>query len=117
MCHTQKLKFFKNDVDKYMLQNTRIFIHGFPFCFSELKSLDLFLISVMLYLYDHFHQKIRQRAIVIAVTTLHLLIKDIFFLVHKVPFCYCGCAAKTVDCLMTSSCVRPVTNILIRATL
>ena len=50
----------------------------------------------MLYLCEHFHQKIRQYAIVIAVATLHLLIyKDIFFLVYKV-FLYCCCCAANI---------------------
>jgi len=45
MCHSQKLKFCKNEVDKYMLQNSHIFIKGFLFYVSELKKLDKFLIS------------------------------------------------------------------------
>jgi len=43
------------------------FIQGFLFYVSELKRLEK--IIVMLYLCEHFHQKIRQRAIVVAVTT------------------------------------------------
>jgi len=44
----------------------------------------------MFYLSKHLHQKIRQHAIVMAVTILHLL-----FLVCKVILYYCCCAAKT----------------------
>jgi len=40
------------------------------FYVSELKRSDKVL--VMLYLSEHFHQKVRQHAIVIAGTTLHL---------------------------------------------
>jgi len=45
MCHTQKLKFCKNEVDKYMLWNIHIFIKGFLFYVSEMKRLNKFLIS------------------------------------------------------------------------
>jgi len=45
MYHTQKLKFYKNEVDEYMLQNIPIFIRGFLIYVSELKRLDKFLIS------------------------------------------------------------------------
>ena len=45
MCQTQKLKFCKNEVDKYMLQNIHIFIEGFLFYVSEMKRVDKFLIS------------------------------------------------------------------------
>jgi len=50
----------------------------------------------MWYLSEHFHQKIKQHAIVIAGTTPHLLIY-IFFLVYKVTLYHCCCAAKTVN--------------------
>jgi len=51
----------------------------------------------MLHFSEHFHQKIRQHAIVIAGTTLHAFnFLDIFFLVYKVILYYCCCAAKTV---------------------
>ena len=88
MCHTQKLNFCKNEVDKYILCNVHIFIQGFLFYASELKSLDKFLIpcDVVAYLSEHFHQKIRQHAIVIAETTLHLLIHRTFSQFTK-PFC------------------------------
>jgi len=58
-----------------MLQNIHVLIKGFLFHVSEMKSLDKYL--VMLNLSKHLHQKIRQHAIVIAVTMLHILINRI----------------------------------------
>jgi len=80
-------------VDKYMLQvvklskvkliNTcfrfhsiHIFIQGFRFCVSELRRLDKIFIFLMLFLslLKHFHQKMRQHAIVPSGVTLHRFI-------------------------------------------
>jgi len=63
MCHRQKLKFRKKEVDKHMLKNIHIFFQGFLFYVSELKWLDKFLISCDVVPSKHFHQKIRQHAI------------------------------------------------------
>jgi len=52
------------------------FIQGFLFYVTQFTRLDKFL--AMLHLSKHFHQKIRQHAIVIAVTTLHRLIYRTF---------------------------------------
>jgi len=49
------------------------------FYVSELKKLDKLSFYVMLYLSEHFHQKIRKHASVIAGTTLQLLIYRTFF--------------------------------------
>jgi len=50
------------------------------FYVSDLKKLDKSSFYVMLCLSEHFHQKIRQHAIVSARTTLHLLIYMTFLL-------------------------------------
>jgi len=59
------------------------------------KGQTKFSFLVILYLNEHFHQKIIQHAIVIAGTTVYLL-KEIFFLAYKVILYYFCCTAKTV---------------------
>jgi len=51
----------------------------------------------MLYLSKHFHQKIRQHAIVIVMTTLYLLFYIKFLLSSQSNFVLLLCAAKTVS--------------------
>jgi len=66
------------------------------FCVSEMKKLDKFSFYVMLYLGEHFHQKIRQHALVIAGTTLNLLIYRTFFLSLQSNFVFLLMCCK--DC-------------------
>jgi len=51
----------------------------------------------MLYLSKHFHQKLRQHAIVIEMSTLYLLILENFLLSSRSNFILLLCAAKTVN--------------------